>query len=303
MGVNGTVKRSKSNAMFSLFSMFFPGSVGSPMPIGKLIHYFRLFDSGEVNVSRRTLEGAHRSTYLRIPRRSGSDHRQHVQLYGWRQVESARTEDSTSRCIRAANAMYGSLKDGKHRAGRRQTRSLSMAASFTGPTNHPKRSTRSTTNDLSATTGPEWVEDVEANHRVASRQNFRVQLRSMSTGPTGITPDRPTIRRIRTRRLRSACGSEGVANVVPSTSVAADTIIAVVKNRRVVSVLNSMPMVTQAQFRANPEDDYNFVTMAATAVEIKVRRRGSGAALLTQINPRAGTQAPARFRKKASHET
>jgi hypothetical protein len=28
-------------------------------------------------------------------------------------------------------------------------------------------------------------------------------------------------------------------------------------------------MTTRAQFRANPEDDYNFVTMAAASVEIK----------------------------------
>lgn len=61
----------------------------------------------------------------------------------------------------------------------------------------------------------------------------------------------------------------GVREVVPADSVTASQIIATVKDRRVLQILNGMPMVTRAQFRANPEDDYNFVVMAAASLEIK----------------------------------
>lgn len=62
--------------------------------------------------------------------------------------------------------------------------------------------------------------------------------------------------------------------MVPSSRVAADEIIALIKDRRVVQVLNGMPLTTRAQFRANPEDEYNFVTMAAASVEIKFDANG-----------------------------
>jgi hypothetical protein len=45
--------------------------------------------------------------------------------------------------------------------------------------------------------------------------------------------------------------------------------IAVVKRREVLQVLNGMPITTRQLFRANPEDDYNFKVMAASALEIK----------------------------------
>jgi hypothetical protein len=61
----------------------------------------------------------------------------------------------------------------------------------------------------------------------------------------------------------------GVANVVPASDVPANELIGVIKNRRVLQVLSGLPMTTRAQFRANPEDDYNFVTMAAAALEVK----------------------------------
>jgi hypothetical protein len=60
-----------------------------------------------------------------------------------------------------------------------------------------------------------------------------------------------------------------VREVVPADSISANQMIALVKEREVLQVLSGMPLTTRAQFRANPEDDYNFVTMAAVALEIK----------------------------------
>jgi len=61
----------------------------------------------------------------------------------------------------------------------------------------------------------------------------------------------------------------GLRDVIDADSINPGEVIAVVKDRRVLQVLNGMPMTTRAQFRANPEDDYNFVTMAAVALEIR----------------------------------
>ena len=49
----------------------------------------------------------------------------------------------------------------------------------------------------------------------------------------------------------------------------ANNIIGVVKSPEYIQLLNGMPMMTRAQARHNPEDDYNFVVMAAAALEIK----------------------------------
>lgn len=248
------------------------GSVGTPMPIGKLIHYFQtVSDSGDVNVS---LDGrskartdqptfAYHGTPLPIIDSTFS--------YGWRQVEAARTEGFNLDASGRANAMYKVAEKMEDIALVGDSQIVVDGNQLYGLTNHPKRSTRSTTNDLSACTGPEWVGDVEATIALLHAKNFRVPATlyvnwsdwyyAGQTDYSAAYPNKTIAQRVRE--------SEGVASVVPSTSVAADTIIAVVKNRRVLNVLNGMPMVTRAQFRANPEDDYNFVTMAATALEIK----------------------------------
>lgn len=248
------------------------GSVGTPMPIGKLIHYFQtVSDSGEVNVS---LDGrskartdqpnfAYHGTPLPIIDSTFS--------YGWRQMEAARSEgfmlDSSGR----ANAMYKVAEKMENIALVGDSQIVVDGNTLYGLTNHPKRSTRSTTNTLLTATGTEWLADVNATVKLLHAKNFRVPATlyvnwddwyhagntDYSTSYAGKT--------IAQRVLEM----EGVGAVVPSSKVAANTIIAVVKNRRVVQVLNGMPMVTRAQFRANPEDDYNFVTMAATALEIK----------------------------------
>lgn len=248
------------------------GSVSMPMSIGKLIHYFQtVSDSGEVNVS---LDGrskartdqpvfAYHGTPLPIIDSTFS--------YGWRQVEAARSDGFQLDASGRANAMYKVAEKMENIALSGDAQIVVDGNTLYGLTNHPKRSTRSTTNDLSACTGPEWVQDVNATIALLHAKNFRVPATlyvnwddwyyAGNTDYSSAYPNKTIAQRVRE--------AEGVSNVVPSSKVAADEIIAVVKNRRVLQVLNGMPMVTRAQFRANPEDDYNFVTMAATALEIK----------------------------------
>jgi hypothetical protein len=146
-----------------------------------------------------------------------------------------------------------------------------------GLRNHPNRNTRSTTNDLSAATGVQWVADVNATLALLHADNFFTPATlyvNWADWRYATSTDYSTSYAGKTIAQRIMEDS-GVAAVVPSSRVAADEIIAVVKDRRVVQVLNGMPMTTRAQFRANPEDEYNFVTMAAAALEIKFDAEGN----------------------------
>lgn len=248
------------------------GSVAMPMPIGKLVHHFQqISDSGEVNIS---LDGrskgrtdqptiAYQGTPLPIIDSPFS--------YGWRQIESARTEGFQLDSAGRSNAMYKTAEKLESIALDGDAQIVVGGATLYGIRNHPKRNTRSTGVTLNGATGVQWLAEVNATVKLLHNDNYKVpatiyvnwddwfyaQSTDFSTSYPGKT--------IAQRVLEGG----GVANIVPSDKVAADEMIAVVKDRRVVQVLNGMPMTTRAQFRANPEDDYNFVTMAAASVEVK----------------------------------
>ncbi|MGX1096523.1 major capsid protein [Amorphus sp. MBR-141] len=252
-------------------------SVSTPMPIGKLVHHFQtISDSGSVN---KSLDGRSKA---RTDQPVFEYHGTPLPIldstfsYGWRQVEAARTEGFNLDPAARANAM-------RKVAEELETQTLDGDASIVvggdqlyGLRNHPNRNTRSTTNDLNACTGPEWLADVNATLSLLYADNFYspatlyvnwldwryATATDYSTSYAGKT--------IAQRIMEDS----GVAAVVPSSKVAADEIIAVVKDRRVLQVLNGMPMTTRAQTRLNPEDDYDFVTMAAAALEIKFDAEG-----------------------------
>jgi hypothetical protein len=143
-------------------------------------------------------------------------------------------------------------------------------ATLYGLRTHPKRETRTTSQALITATGAQWAADVNATIKLLHNNNFRVPATLFVNwndwyyaGNTDYTTNYPKSIAQRIREM------DGVGEVIPASDVTAGQIIAVVKNSRVLQVLNGMPMTTRAQFRANPEDDYNFVTMAAAALEIK----------------------------------
>jgi len=248
-------------------------TVGMPMPIGKLVHYFQqVSDSGSVNVS---LDGRSKGrtdqptiTYQGTPLPIVDS----PFSYGWRQMEAARTEGFADLDAGARrNAMFKVAEKLENIALSGDSDIVVGGDQLYGLTNHPKRESRSTTNDLSSCTGPQWLADVNATLQLLHGNNYRVPATlyvnwddwfyASSTDFSTSYANKTIAQRI--------LESGGVREVVPASNVAADTIIAVVKDRRSVQVLNGMPMSTRQQFRANPEDDYNFVTMAAAALEIK----------------------------------
>lgn len=247
-------------------------SVSTPMPIGKLVHHFQtVSDSGNVNVS---LDGrskaltdqpvfAYHGTPLPIIDSPFS--------YGWRQVESARTEGFQLDSAGRANAMFKIAEKLEDIALDGDANIVVGGDTLYGLRTHPKRNTRATTNTLNGGTGVQWLADINATLLLLHGDNFKVPATlyvnwsdwfyAQSTDFSTSYGDKTIAQRV--------LENGGVAEVVPADNVLANQIIAVVKDRRVIQVLNGMPMATRAQFRANPEDDYNFVTMAASAVEIK----------------------------------
>jgi hypothetical protein len=246
-------------------------SVAVPMPIGKLVHHFQtVSDSGAANVS---LDGRskgktdqpvieYHGTPLPIIDSPFS--------YGWRQIEAARSEGFQLDSAGRMNAMFKTAEKLESIALDGDASIVVGSAPLYGLRTNPARNTRSTGVTLNGATGAQWLAEITATLVLLHNANFKVPATLyvnwsdwFYATSTEFTAGYPKTIAQRVMELM------GVREVIPADKVNADEIIAVVKDSRVVSVLNGMPLSTRAQFRANPEDDYNFVTMAAAAVEVK----------------------------------
>jgi hypothetical protein len=247
-------------------------AVSTPIPIGKLVHYFQtVSDSGEVNVS---LDGrskaktdqpviAYHGTPLPIIDSSFG--------FGWRQVAAAQTEGVTLDPAARANALF-KITNQLETIALDGIPAIQVGSDkLYGLRTHPKRLTRATGVVLNGATGAQWLAEVTATLKLLHAKNFKTKATLYVNWDDWFyaqNTDYSTSHGNKTIAQR-LLESGGISEVVPADSLAAKEIIAVVKDRRVVSVLNGMPVTTRALFRANPEDEYEFTTMAAAAVEIK----------------------------------
>ena len=246
-------------------------SVSMPMPIGKLVHHFQtVSDSGSVNVS---LDGrskgrtdqpvfAYHGTPLPIIDSPFS--------YGWRQVAAASTEGFQLDAAGRMNSMRKIAEKAESLMLNGDTDIVVGADPLYGLRNHPRRNTRTTAQALNGATGAQWLATITATLKLLHGDNFKspatIYLNFddwFYATSTEFTAGYP--KTIAQRVLELG----GLREVIDADSISPGEVIAIVKDRRVLQVLNGMPMTTRAQFRANPEDDYNFVTMAAVALEIK----------------------------------
>ena len=246
-------------------------SVSIPMPIGKLVHHFQtVSDSGQVNVS---LDGrskgrpdqpvfAYHGTPLPIIDSPFS--------YGWRQVAAASTEGFELDAAGRMNSMRKIAEKAESLMLNGDTDIVVGADPLYGLRTHPRRNTRTTAQALNGATGAQWLATITATLKLLHGDKFKspatIYLNFddwFYATSTEFTAGYP--KTIAQRVLELG----GLREVIDADSINAGEVIAVVKDRSVLQVLNGMPMTTRAQFRANPEDDYNFVTMAAVALEIK----------------------------------
>lgn len=246
-------------------------SVARSMPLGKLIHHFmQISDSSGVNVSMdgrsKALNDQPEFSYVGTPLPIIDS----TFGFGWRQVLAAQTEgvslDEGARMNsnrKVAEKLEDIVLNGDSKV-------VVAGSQLYGLRNHPKRNTRSTGSTLNGTTGANWVSEITATLKLLHGDNFRspatIYLNwddwfyATATEYTANFPKKIS---------QAVLEIPGIANIIPASKVPANNILAIVKNREVVSLLNGMPMMTRAQARHNPEDDYNFVVMAASALEIK----------------------------------
>lgn len=248
------------------------GSVSRPMNLGKLVHYFQtVSDSGEVGVS---LDGRSKARtdqptidYAGTPLPIFDS----TFSYGWRQMLAAETEgwqiDSASRDNsnrKVAERLEKMVLDG-------ESSIVVNGAVLYGMRNHPKRRSRATGVTLNGATGAQWMAEILATIKLLHAVNFLVPVTlylnwadwfyATTTDFSAAYPNKT----IMTRLMETG----SIKEVIPASKMNPNEIFALVKDRRVVQILNGMPINTRAQFRANPEDDYNFVVMASAAIELK----------------------------------
>tara|TARA_B100001179_G_scaffold223739_1_gene201635 strand:- start:2599 stop:3585 length:987 start_codon:yes stop_codon:yes gene_type:complete len=246
------------------------------LPIGKLVHHFQTVgDSGEVNVS---LDGRGKA---RTDQPTIEYHGTPVPLidsgytYSWRQMEAASTEG------------YQLDAAGRDNSNRRVAEKLEDAAMYGFPTivvgeaksygvlNHPNRNSRATGVTLNGASGAEWVAEMVATLKLLHSANYKVPATVylnwddwFYASTAEFTAGYPkTI-------LQRISEIAGIKEIKPVMRLPANNVVALVKDRRVYQMLNAMPVVTRAKFRANPEDDYDFTVIAAAALEIKFDAEG-----------------------------
>lgn len=248
-------------------------SVSESVNIGKLAHYFRqVSDSGVTNIS---LDGRSRAkldqqvyTYVGTP----------VPIvdstfdYGWRQMLSANTVGESLETDGRENSMRKVAEKCEDLVLNGDDTIVVGGSQLYGLRNHPKRGSRNTTNDLSTCTGAQWAADVIATLLLLNADYFYDDATLYVNKADWLYAQRTLFNTTSGNTQYIAQHIEalaGVGSVVPSSTVPADNIIAVVKRKSVVKLLNAMPISTTALFRANPTDNYTFQTMAACALQIK----------------------------------
>ncbi len=248
------------------------GSVSMAMPIGKLVHHFQtVSDSGAVNVS---LDGRgkgktdqpvvdYHGTPLPIIDSPFS--------FGWRQMAAAQTEGYMIDAAASSNAQR-KVAEKLEDLVLTGDSSISVAGdTLYGILNHPKRGTRSTGVTLNVATGAEWEAEFRATLKVLHASNFRTGVTIYMNWDDYFyaTTTEYSTQYGGKKIIDAVRQMEGINEIVPASKVPANTIAAVVKRSEVVQLLNGMPMTTRALARHNPEDDYNFLVIAASALEIK----------------------------------
>ena len=251
-------------------------SVATPMPIGKLVAYFQtISDSGQANV---TLDGrndgrtdkptfTYNGTPLPITNSPFS--------YGWREVEAARSEGFQLDSAGRDNAMRKVAEKLESIVLSGDTSIMVGGAALVGLRTAPQRNTRSTGVTLNAATGAQWLAEFTATLKLLHADNFKTPATIyvnwsdwFYATSTEFTTGYP--KTIAQRVLELG----GVKEIIPVDSINANEIIALIKDKRTVQLLNGMPMATLPQFRANPQDEYNFLTMAAAALQIRFDAEG-----------------------------
>lgn len=148
-----------------------------------------------------------------------------------------------------------------------------------GLTNHPKRGTDTHGLTLASATPAEVKAAVVSLLKTLHAKNFRSGITLylnwddyFAFSNTDYQLGTGAIVGFETRRVTvemELLNLAGIDRIVAADSIPANTMIALVKDRSVVEMLNGMPATTRALTRMNPEDDYVFKNIAVQSLQLK----------------------------------
>jgi hypothetical protein len=247
--------------------------IGKSVPIGKLVHYFGKSSSNpEVVTSMDGLAKARREQATVAYEGAPLPIHGSMFGFGWRQMKAAETDgwdmldsvprDDANRAV--AEKIQTSLLDGDASV-------VFGGAVQYGLRNAPGRNTRSTGVTLNGATGVQWVAEILATLKLNHDDNFKVPMvvyvnwddwfYASNTDYSTTKGEKSIAQKVRE--------IEGVSEVVPIPDLAADEIFALIEDRRVIEIMNAMPITTTPMFRSNMTDNYDFEVIAATTTLFK----------------------------------
>jgi hypothetical protein len=252
-------------------------SVSRGLPIGKVVSYAQaVSDSGDLAIS---LDGrVEAKTDQPVIRYDGTP----VPIvnstfsFGWRQMAAASSEgfdlDPAARANatrRVAEGIEDATLDGWPGIV------VGDATSY-GLRTHPDRATRTTGTAINGASGPDILAEIAATTALLYARNQYVEPTIyMNVADVKYMRETDVSPNYAGKTILQRALESGITGIVPASRVRPNEIIAVVKRRETVRVLNAMPISTIPLFRANPHDDYAFMTMAATSVQIVSDYAGS----------------------------
>lgn len=252
-------------------------AVQSPMAIGKLVSYFQtISDSGEINVSMDGRSKARTDQpvidYVGTPLPIIDT----GYTYSWRQMEAAQTEGFSSLDAGArlnANRRIAEKLENMTLYG--YTGIVVGGAASYGLLNHPSRNTRTTGVALASATGAQWMTEIIATIKLLHGDNFKVPATIyLNWSDWFYASSTEFVANYPKTILQRIMEIEGIKEIIPSDSIPASNIVALVKNKEVVEIKNGMPPTNRVKFRANPEDDFDFTVIAAATIQLKYDAAG-----------------------------
>lgn len=266
-------------------------SVSRTYPIGELVDYFQTISDSSEDVSF-SLDGRSRGkTDQAVLEYHGTPlgFYSNSCSFGWLQMEAMQRHGGSG------NLQQANMRNKqRHMAERLENMVLFGEAGLDvggnksyGLLNHPNRNTSITGLNIIGAS-PAAIKDavvgvLQAGHADNFKNGYTLYMNwddyfyiqtyqnAMATAngtPTATGAQRQTIE-------NELLNIPGLERIVATDSIPTDTLVALVKDRSVVEVLSGMPMSMSPQFRANPQDDYVFLNMAAQALQLKFDYDGS----------------------------
>ncbi|WP_330983619.1 MULTISPECIES: major capsid protein [Enterobacterales] len=246
-------------------------SVASPVPLGKIISYFRtLSDSGDINISLDGRSKAKVDSPVMAYEGTPVPIIDSELVFGWRDMLAAQTEGESLDADALPNNQRKVAEKLEDLAINGDSSISVGGATIYGLRTAPYRATGAHGFTLNGASGANWLAAITAAIAAVHAKNYRVPVTLylnyddwFYAGTNDYTAGYPKTIMARINEI------PGIAGIVPASKVPANEILGIVKRSDVVKVLNGMPLSTRPKARQNPEDDYVFSVMAAAAVQYK----------------------------------